>query len=902
MQARKILSGGLATLILISLFFAPAVFSESKLTEQQFERHMQLALRMWYDQHSETVTPTVTAANGNGAIEGVVKSGDSAIENAMVFGWTVVSDGLVTQTAKTDANGAYKLEGLVAGEYYVVASAEGYAPQFYGDGSTPVNAKMVEVVEDEVTSDINFNLRELENGKGAITGTVSAEAGGPIEGAWVVAVGRGNPFMHQNHFAVTDDQGNYSIAGLGKGIYIVATYANGYVPEIYDDATSIFDASPVMVNNETVTGIDFVLATGGSIAGNVSNSSGEPLENVKVVAHSTDNSKGIPGLDHFLQMDITDSQGNYKIDGLQEGEYKVSASFLNTSFGDRKYWNDQPDPSKADIVSVGQDEDVTGIDFTFTEPTAKISGVVMDGDGNPLKGVYVTYVLEDGHYQNFGRLWRHAVTNENGAYELANLKAGTYYVSAWFYDRQHFKGIWYDNKEEFENADPIELAEDQHVTDINFTLDISTDYGAIAGTVVSDEDGSPVSYALVQAVPVHSNRWGWAGRNHSAFLSYTDENGNYELSPLFKGDYHVIVRKNGYMEYYDDKTEEEQADAVTVVTGDTTKGIDFAIPDLPAEGSVVSGVVIDEKTGEPIAGALVTVFPAKRPRWFVGPARKWTRVYYASFSDKNGEYKIGGIPEGTYLAAGWAHGYIAEFFQDTRNPFKATPLELDGSNSISDVNFDLIPFTSNNGVFSATISGVVQGDDGSSVENAMVYAMNANGDIVGSEVTGPDGNYAMNGLEDGDYKIMVTRPSFGTTYYPNADSEESAEAVTVNTTTSNEVNNVNVTLSSDLTTDTTSEKIGAPTEYTLSQNYPNPFNPTTLIEYRVPESAHITLQIFNIQGQLIKTLVDEQQQANVHNVEWNGTDLNGEVVPSGVYFYQIQANDFTDIKSLVFMK
>ena len=78
-----------------------------------------------------------------------------------------------------------------------------------------------------------------------------------------------------------------------------------------------------------------------------------------------------------------------------------------------------------------------------------------------------------------------------------------------------------------------------------------------------------------------------------------------------------------------------------------------------------------------------------------------------------------------------------------------------------------------------------------------------------------------------------------------------------------------------------------PRDCALQQNYPNPFNPTTTIEYRLPHQGHVMLAIYNLAGQHIRTLVDEQQSAGAHSRMWNGMDEHGNTVSSGVYLYRI---------------
>mgnify|MGYP006277954987 CR=1 FL=1 len=93
-----------------------------------------------------------------------------------------------------------------------------------------------------------------------------------------------------------------------------------------------------------------------------------------------------------------------------------------------------------------------------------------------------------------------------------------------------------------------------------------------------------------------------------------------------------------------------------------------------------------------------------------------------------------------------------------------------------------------------------------------------------------------------------------------------------------------------------------PDQYSLSQNYPNPFNPETYVDFALPRASHVTLIIYNMLGQQVRTLVDEQLSAGPKTVTWNGTDDSGAPVSSGIYFYRLQAADFQETRKMVLMK
>ncbi|MBT6711343.1 MAG: choice-of-anchor D domain-containing protein, partial [Candidatus Marinimicrobia bacterium] len=93
-----------------------------------------------------------------------------------------------------------------------------------------------------------------------------------------------------------------------------------------------------------------------------------------------------------------------------------------------------------------------------------------------------------------------------------------------------------------------------------------------------------------------------------------------------------------------------------------------------------------------------------------------------------------------------------------------------------------------------------------------------------------------------------------------------------------------------------------PLQYSLYQNYPNPFNPTTQIKYDLPEDAMVSITIYDLMGRSIKSLVNSQQTAGYRSIQWNATNIFGETVSAGMYFYSIQAGDFRQVKKMVFLK
>jgi hypothetical protein len=92
-------------------------------------------------------------------------------------------------------------------------------------------------------------------------------------------------------------------------------------------------------------------------------------------------------------------------------------------------------------------------------------------------------------------------------------------------------------------------------------------------------------------------------------------------------------------------------------------------------------------------------------------------------------------------------------------------------------------------------------------------------------------------------------------------------------------------------------EIGIPVEFEVAQNYPNPFNPTTTISFSIPETEKVKVEVFNLLGQIVKTLVNEKLDAGKYNYEFNASNLS-----SGNYIYRVIAGKNVEVRKLMILK
>ena len=595
-------------------------------------------------------------------------------------------------------------------------------------------------------------------GSGTIAGIVKSDVDKlPIFNATVFALSVDNPFMPKKYHAKTDSNGIYDLKSLANGKYRVYASADSFVSEFYDNTRNPLEAKILTITNgTTIKDANFFLKLGGIISGAVVDSTGKGIPNAIVAAAPFDNGFFPPQpawMDSLLMWDMayTDKAGKYQITTLDSGKYRVMAKLTMAGFPffQIKFWENTTDPLSAKPVVVDNGKVTPNINFQFDIglPKGGIAGNVKDANGNPLKGIYLSAWKKsnsDSFFSNFKGFQNLEKTDENGNYQIESLTPGDYYVSATRMEWWNYQTIWYNGVSAMENATPVAVA-DTITKSINFIFDKAKDLGAISGKVISDIDGAPISEAYVEAMWVGSYVGTGNMRFRPSLFAWTNQNGEYKIDLVQEGKYIVLVHKNGYTEFYDNTQDIEKATEVEVKSGQETKGINFAIPPMPV-GSKVSGIVTDDSTGAPVQGAFVTLFPVMDSPYGGAFAGKFTLFdFYATISNAKGEYIIGGIPKGKYIAVCWGQNYIVEFYNDKLAPWDADKIELDGTAEKSGINFALtrgwgFKFQGpGNELNLGAISGQVTDNQGRFIDGAYASVIDENRQVRASERTGPDG-------------------------------------------------------------------------------------------------------------------------------------------------------------------
>ncbi|MFQ6091717.1 MAG: carboxypeptidase regulatory-like domain-containing protein [bacterium] len=706
---------------------------------------------------------------GRGSISGTVlaEADSTPIGDAWVMAYSPTNP-FSAGAAATKPDGGYRIERLMSSDYYVVARAPEFHAEWYDNVKTEQEATLVPVTSPEETPEIDFYLGYL----GSISGRVTSESdGSPIVGARVCAfpandmpnIFPGSDYELWPRCAATDTSGEYTIKGLPSGEYYVGVWACGYLSEWYDGVRGRDEATPVTVEEEEETpDIHFALSTGGSISGRVvSELDGAPVPSARVCVTPLADSTDWPGLfpwpDDVLwdrcRCALTDADGRYVVAGLVSGNYYVhvwAEGFLPEWYDGVQF------EEEATPVTVVESEQTPDIDFALSTGGSISGQVVAESDGHPIPRARVcVFSALDSAWLPLSVLWppdedmpfgtmRCVETDRDGGYRVDKLYTGDYFVVAW---AETFLPEWYEEAAGWEEATPVAVIDPEETPGIDFTLSKG---GSISGRVISrnasGEEGSPIHGATVcafhlfdAAVEPEISPSGFAR------CAVTDEHGRYTITGLKSGFYLVVASAWGYEEqWYDHVRNPREATPVEVLAPEQTPDINFGLRPWGGEASI-TGRVVDEKDGHPIPEAYVEA--RRGDGWWTG--RALTR--------EDGTYVIADLPSGNYYVSVKAKGYIAEFYDNVRDPKEATYVEVVEPLNTPDINFELERRSSQ---FVGGIAGTVTADsDTTPIDEAFVLAFSLNSvgvrnEAVGVAVTDESGHYTITDLPGGQYVVL----------------------------------------------------------------------------------------------------------------------------------------------------
>lgn len=639
-----------------------------------------------------------------------------------------------------EPDGSYKITGLDEGEFYVYAQADGYLSQFYQNADDATEAKPVLVTAGEITPNIDFSLKKLFDGTGAISGTVLDKATHlPVKDATITVWSPVSIHSSGYGWTSTDENGNYQILNLHAGKYQVSAWADGYKYEVYGSQGSDSSSwTPVLVTDANTTeNINFNLVKTASISGRVTTSTGSLLKWAGVYA-STD--AGSPG-DSIKPMNpvyggytYTDENGFYTIDNLTDGTYTVMAESWTRWGSVTEWYKESSTREGATTLNLENGSHVTGIDFTLDLPvfSGSISGKVIHSNGigipNASVVVYTPFSSDSSDVrmppmaQNYKF---YTTTDSEGNYSVSEIPDGNYYIRVDTYTAWSYTPTWYPSVSSEKLATLVSVKGGAPVSGADILVTSSQTTGTLSGTV-KNSDGSPLSGAYVMLSSDYRGGWkdgsghhqghreGDPAGNHGDSLYWnpiwasaiSDSAGHYTIGSLPKGSYLLQAYYYNSIDgkaasiWYNQAESPETATQIDITGDQTVTGIDFILTPKSFYGSLTGTVKNDN--GEVIPNAYVELIPYWEA---ANPSDKFMGRWNLNTStDENGKFSFTHLYEGQYTLVVYANGGYVYY------PSGVTLKEAEPVSVAADQNLDLSVSITFRKVGTGSISGIFSSD------------------------------------------------------------------------------------------------------------------------------------------------------------------------------------------------
>lgn len=512
----------------------------------------------------------------------------------------------------------------------------------------------------------------------------------------------------------------------------------------------------------------------------------------------------------------------------------------------------------------------------FAEPEERMaSGHIEDELNQPIANAHVVFYRIDNP-NGWGETFD-AYTDGSGNYAL-QITDGLYYVQAIAYwgtgiTMKH-KQKWYDDVEDFSEASILTVGADVTGIDFSFTTPVAC---TISGTVIDQTTQLPVAGAFVAV---------YSTTLYDSGYHVTDADGHYTIH-LYDGEYTVACFAFPYIPLYYNQVENFwEATPVVVSAGfPHATGIDFALSPRGGGTNSIQGNLTDESTGLPLEDVDVIAIPFEQGDL---PALPGT-FNPIDKTDNNGDYTMDGLANGTYYVLFVHPSYAGEFYGNTQRWENAVLLTLNGNTHLNNINAALTPLSTFGALVEGTVTGATSTLTGG-LPGTLISAFDTQDNVVSTGLSGYGGLYELPQLPNGTYTLKASLVGYTTQQY--------GQGIQINLNNGTVVSGIDFSLSAVLDVG----HHGTPKMFALDQNHPNPFNPSTTIRYVVPSTGHVTLSVYNMLGQKIRTLVDETKSAGAWDVVWNGRNEAGQLVASGVYLYKLQAGGRTSARKMTLLK
>ena len=366
----------------------------------------------------------------------------------------------------------------------------------------------------------------------------------------------------------------------------------------------------------------------------------------------------------------------------------------------------------------------------------------------------------------------------------------------------------------------------------------------------------------------------------------TDANGNYEKQ-LRSGNYFVAAQKDGYyMQYGYLKNSNLEADFIEV-RKDIPNTVDFILEAEMQTNLSVSGVVYDILNDVVLNKAIVVVRKGDHdPTKIQASSLIDISRDYAVMTNSKGEYNIRNIQAGGgYYIQAFSQFYIPGYFNEMKmhetNWQNANSINVFGGETGKDIYLDR-DSSYGGGVAKGRVRQNIAQPD--STKNALIYAIStSNNKAYTYSFSNTSGDFGLRDLPSGNYKLVTDKIGYNSSisndFYIGSTQDTILNIDLILLPTS--VKQINQIIST----------------FSLLQNYPNPFNPSTVIKYQIPNDGLVTLRIYDVKGQVIKTLVNQTQAKGRYAINFDASNLS-----TGVYFYRLISGSFTKTMKMLLIK